>query len=164
MTPTPPREIWISGETCAALVEEAIREALTGRFFKVTVKDAVRVGQRKAEELLVDYDRADDEPGHHRGLAKLDCPIECLGLTAHACNRLKAGRGLWPDDAPQTVADVLKLVKADRLRDITGIGQTHAREITSALRRNGHPTCPNDDHDHTRPPSPKTQEQLAPDS
>lgn len=47
-------------EVCGALVEEAIREALSARFFKGTVEEVLAVARGKVEQLRVDLVEADD--------------------------------------------------------------------------------------------------------
>lgn len=47
-------------EVCEALVEEAIREALSGRFFKGTVEETVAVARGKVEQLRADLADAED--------------------------------------------------------------------------------------------------------
>lgn len=47
-------------EVCGALVEEAIREALTGRFFRGTVEETLAVARGKVEQLRTDLAEAED--------------------------------------------------------------------------------------------------------
>jgi hypothetical protein len=48
-------------EVCGALVEEAIREALTERFFKGTVEETLAVARGKVAQLRADLAEAEDE-------------------------------------------------------------------------------------------------------
>jgi hypothetical protein len=50
-------------EVCGALVEEAIREALSGRFFKGTVEETLAVARGKVEQLRADLDEAAEDRG-----------------------------------------------------------------------------------------------------
>ncbi|MFF5264475.1 hypothetical protein ACFY4C_36590 [Actinomadura viridis] len=46
-------------EVCGALVEEAIREALSGRFFKGTVEETLAVARGKVGQLRADLIEAE---------------------------------------------------------------------------------------------------------
>ncbi|GAA2618656.1 hypothetical protein SMC26_40225 [Actinomadura fulvescens] len=156
-------DTWVPAETCAALVREAIRETLTGRFFKGTVEETLRAAQRKVDGLLDDLDQAERDPRAHYGPVTLDCEIACLGLSTHAYNRLTRFNGMKPQSPPKTIADVLALAEAGRLGDITGIGKTYAQEIEDALRRLGFSAQRNEGHDHDDS-SPSPEVQPSPDS
>lgn len=63
-------------EVCGALVEEAIRDALTGRFFKGTVEETLAVARGKVEQLRADLAEAEDGAGslHTCPSARADRP------------------------------------------------------------------------------------------
>lgn len=52
---------YVPFEVCGALVEEAIRESLTGRFFKGTVEETLAAARGKVEQLRADLAEAEDE-------------------------------------------------------------------------------------------------------
>lgn len=71
-------------EVCGALVEEAIREALTGRFFKGTVEATLAVARGKVEQLRVDLAEAEDGtpsplPCSSAGADRLPCGDQWKG-------------------------------------------------------------------------------------
>lgn len=57
-------------------MEEAIREALSGRFFKGTVEETLAVARGKVEQLRADLDEVDDgirAPGGHQAADTSAC-------------------------------------------------------------------------------------------
>jgi hypothetical protein len=67
---------------------------------------------------------------------RLRCPLSCLGLSQHAHQPLIRALDRAPG-SPATVGDVLELVRAERLGDITGLGPVRTTEIENALRAAG---------------------------
>ncbi|MWA02712.1 hypothetical protein F8568_020495 [Actinomadura sp. LD22] len=59
-------------EVCAALVEEAIREALTGRFFKGTVEEALAVARARSNGFAPTWPRPRTK---HRVLTPARAPV-----------------------------------------------------------------------------------------
>lgn len=127
-------------EVCCGLIEQVIRETLEGRFFKGTVTDALVVARRRADELLIELDQAEDTPeASCPGLVRRDCPIRCLGLSQRAYRPLTWGHGRRLDQPPRTVGEVFMLAEEGRLGEIKGIGAVHIAEIENALRGAGFP-------------------------
>ena len=56
------------------------------------------------------------------------CPVECLGLSAHVLNALRADRG-----RAQTVGDLLDLLRSGELREVRNVGPRRVGEVYTAL-------------------------------
>ncbi|TMQ92024.1 hypothetical protein ETD83_28280 [Actinomadura soli] len=139
---------WLPVDVCGALVEEAIRESLKGRFFKGTVEMTVIGVRRRFAELLDELDQTD---AGHDGPVKPECPIRCLGLPGRVHNPLTSF-WTWNDTIPpRTVAEVLRLAEAGQLDGAKGIGPALVREIEDALQRAGFPVEHDDEHHHVPP-------------
>lgn len=141
---------WVPAEVCAALVEEAVRESLSDRFFKGTVDDAVTAARSKAAALLEDLEGAETDSAAHDGPVRPDCPLKCLGLSSRAFNALRRFENWSKLDAPSTVGEVAALASASKLEDARHLGVKGVAEIEQALRLAGF-SGEVDGHRHDRP-------------
>ena len=71
---------------------------------------------------------------HEHERVTVTCPIECLGLSAHAANPLHSALG-WS----ATVGDVLGMLASGELAKVRGLGPRRVGEVRTALVAAGFP-------------------------
>ncbi|TDB86741.1 hypothetical protein [Actinomadura sp. 7K534] len=75
--------------------------------------------------------QAEVVPHEHEQVTRT-CPAECLGLSAHVLNALRAERG-----RPATVGYVVDLLLSHKLAEVRNIGPRRVGEVCTALVAEG---------------------------